>query len=80
MWEKKIILKTQLHCSQNNLLWYLKTVDFALDKGMYESLMQKTYMYFNTSNSCLLVYISLSDDLFIIRCILLERKEPMFHF
>lgn len=30
-----------IRCSQNNLLWYLKNVDFALDKVMGESLMPK---------------------------------------
>lgn len=56
MHEEKNSLRNSI--SSTNLLWYLKTADFALDKGMYESLMQRMCMYFNTSDSCLLDYIS----------------------
>lgn len=66
MWETKIVFKTSLVPLFTEQLNFgiLKLQIFFLNKGIYESLMQKTYGF------RLLVCISLSDDIFIIRCIL----------
>jgi len=44
---------------------------------MCECLMQKICSYYKISDFCLLAQIYLSDDLFTIRCTLLEREEDL---